>query len=147
MKLKSHLLETLYTCSLWYDLSNFNSKLKFWPQFHGPLNIENYSASGASVYYGHILVWGVVRFPWLHCQNSRRNHSDRRLKFPSRVIVTLINLKKQLATMVSYNMLLAIRISMDTHSTLSYVGRIVPFLLEYHQLRICKSVMTKAFPR
>ena len=56
MKFKLHQLETKYTCSLWYDLSNFNSKLKFWPQFHGPLNIENDCASRASVYYGHILV-------------------------------------------------------------------------------------------
>ncbi|VDI41464.1 DENN domain-containing protein 3 [Mytilus galloprovincialis] len=58
-----------------------------------------------------------------------------------------VNLKKELATMVSYNMLLALRISVDTHSMLLYVGRIVPFLLEYRQLRICKSVTTKAFPR
>ena len=35
---------------------NFNAKLDILPQFHGPLNIENDSASGASVYYGHILV-------------------------------------------------------------------------------------------
>ena len=26
------------------------------PHFHGPLNIENDSADGASVYYGHVLV-------------------------------------------------------------------------------------------
>ena len=44
MKLKSNQIETWYTCSLWYDLSNLKAKLDFWPQFHGPLNIENESA-------------------------------------------------------------------------------------------------------
>ena len=56
MKLKFNQLETKYTCSLWYDLSNLNAELELWPPFHGPLNMENDSASGASVYYGHILV-------------------------------------------------------------------------------------------
>ena len=32
------------------DLSNFNAKLKIFPHFHGPLNIENDSADRASVY-------------------------------------------------------------------------------------------------
>ena len=44
------------TCSLWYDLSYLNAWLEFWPQFHSPLNIENDSASGESVYWGHVLV-------------------------------------------------------------------------------------------
>ena len=35
---------------------NFNAKLEIFPHFHGPLNIENYSADEASVYWGHILV-------------------------------------------------------------------------------------------
>ena len=56
MKLKSNQLETKYTCAVSYDLFNFNAKLVFLPQFHGQLNTENDSASGASVYYGHILV-------------------------------------------------------------------------------------------
>ena len=38
------------TCFLWYEFSNF------WPKFHGSLNIENDSVSGASMYYGKILV-------------------------------------------------------------------------------------------
>ena len=37
--------------------SNFNAKLEFLPYFHGPLNIENDSADGASVYSGHIRVF------------------------------------------------------------------------------------------
>ena len=45
MKLKSNILETKFTCCLWYDLSNFKVKLDFWPQLHGPLNIENESGS------------------------------------------------------------------------------------------------------
>ena len=59
MKLTSNLLQTWYTCSLRYDLSNFNAKLEILPEFHGPLNIENDSASGAFVYWGHILVYSL----------------------------------------------------------------------------------------
>ena len=56
MKLKSNQPETYYTCTLWYDISNFNAKLEILPDFHGPLNIENNSVDGASVYVGHTLV-------------------------------------------------------------------------------------------
>ena len=53
--------------SFWWSWRPINLKLSthvpydmiflfFLPQFHGPLNIENDSASGASVYLGHILV-------------------------------------------------------------------------------------------
>ena len=40
-----------------YGFSNFNAKLEFWCQFHGPLAMENDSASEASVYFRHILVF------------------------------------------------------------------------------------------
>ena len=43
-----------------YDLSHFNAKLKFLPHFHSTLDIENDSADGASLYYGHILVFILV---------------------------------------------------------------------------------------
>ena len=35
----------------------YDGKLKILSYFHGALNIENDSADGASVYWGHILVW------------------------------------------------------------------------------------------
>ena len=49
---------------LWYyDLSNFNAKLDF-------LNMENDSASGASVYLGHILV--PSDFNWVENMTAKR---------------------------------------------------------------------------
>ena len=58
MKLKSNQLETLYTCSLGYDLSNLNAKLYFLSRFHGPLNIGN---DNGSVLWTHscfsITIW------------------------------------------------------------------------------------------
>ena len=53
-----------YTCSLWYGLSNFNAKSEFLSHFHGPLNIENDSADGATVYWGHILVSNKKKYVW-----------------------------------------------------------------------------------
>ena len=77
MRLKSNEFETLYTCSLWYDLSNFNTKLEFWPQFHIQMNIENDSMSGPSEYYGHILVLFYQReiILWITIQYFYRNKS------------------------------------------------------------------------
>ena len=60
MELKSNQLVTQYTCSLWHDLSNFNAKLEVLSDFNGPLNIENDSADGASVYWGHIVGFFVI---------------------------------------------------------------------------------------
>ena len=47
VKLKSNQLKTKCTCSLWYDFSNLNARLEFWPIFLGPLNKENDSVHGA----------------------------------------------------------------------------------------------------
>ena len=53
-----------------YDMifSNFNAKLETLPLFPGPLNIENDTADGAYVYYGHILVKSSIidKAVWSH---------------------------------------------------------------------------------
>ena len=38
----------------------------YYPKFHSPLNIENDSAGGASVYWGHILVVNCYVFKALY---------------------------------------------------------------------------------
>ena len=76
--------EVEVTCSLWYDLSTLDAKLKFLPHFPGPLNMENDSASGASVYYGHSLVkiYYACVSKWINFgTKSRREAKDTKRVF------------------------------------------------------------------
>ena len=50
--------------------SNFNATLEIFSHFHGPLNIYNDSADGASLYWGHILVYSLKA---RYCETSITN--------------------------------------------------------------------------
>ena len=52
-------------------LSHFNAKLEFLSKFNDQLNIENDSADGASVYYGHIIVFVVTESSSLPLQDFK----------------------------------------------------------------------------